>query len=98
MNIFYTIIIIVVLVIVLSFIWTRLSRNMWASYDPLYKTWFANDDLDDEQISRIIPGSNRLAEPDKFTKRRPPYWKETCSFKQKIKRYIFYGNKPRPIR
>lgn len=98
MDIFYIIITIIIIVIVLSFIWTRLSRNMWASYDPLYKAWFNNDDLDDEQISRIIPGSNRLAEPNKSIKKRPPYWKEAGPIKQKIKRYICYGNKPRPIK
>lgn len=72
-------------------------RNKYGVYDPLYKCWFDYSDLNEEQESRFIPGSDRLADPPKGTKRQPPYWKEQPTLKKKILMYIIGGNRPRPL-
>lgn len=64
-------------------------------YDPLYKCWFEFGELNEEQETRLVTGSNRLADPPKGAKRQP-FWKEQPTLQKKIKTFIFLGNKPRP--
>ncbi len=71
-------------------------RNKYGIYDPLYKCWFDYNDLNEEQETRLIPGSDRLAEPPQGAKRQPPYWREQPTLQKKIKTFIFMGNRPRP--
>lgn len=71
-------------------------RNKLGVYDPLYKCWFDYSVLNEEQENRQIPGSNRLADPPRGTKRQPPFWKEQTTLKRKILVFILMGNRPRP--
>ena len=70
-------------------------RNKFGVYDPLYKCWFDYSLLNEEQNSRFIPGSDRLADPPKGTKRKP-FWKEQPTLGKKILTFVFMGNRPRP--
>ena len=70
-------------------------RNKFGVYDPLYKGWFDYALLNEEQESRLIPGSNRLADPQKGTK-KSPFWKEQPTFRLKIITFLTMGNSPRP--
>ena len=88
--------IIMCLLLIIGLIWGKYCRDEYGVYDPLYKTWFDYSVLNEEQENRQIPGSNRLADPPKGTKRQPPFWKEQTTLKRKILVFILMGNRPRP--
>jgi len=97
MNTFMIVISIIVgIILFISILWEEISKYAWGVYDPMYKAWFDQDDLDEEQESRRIPNSNKLSKPLDYSKKRPPYWKEKAPFNTKLKRFILYGNKPNP--
>ena len=88
--------IILCLLLIIGLIWGKYCRDEYGVYDPLYKTWFDYSELDYEQQSRIVKGSNKLRVPSKDTMKRTPLWKEKAPVWLKTIRFILYGNKPRP--
>ena len=89
-------VIVLCLLLAIGLVWGKHCRAEYGVYDPLYKAWFDYSELDEEQQSRIIKGSNKLANPSKNIKRRIPLWKEEAPIWLKILRWISCGNKPRP--
>ena len=88
--------IITLLGILIGYIWAKYCRDEYGIYDPLYKAWFDYSEMDPEQLSRIIPGTNKLCSPTDKSKKRPPFWKEKSPIWLKILRFMVYGKKPKP--